>query len=391
MMNVRSTPLYRTAHRELIRLCSRPLYLFCMVIAPLFCCLFFTSLMGEGLPSSLPAGVVDLDNTSTSRSIIRNLDAFQQTEIVANYPNFTAARQAMQRGDIYALYLIPQGMTEQALASRQPQISFYTNFSYLVAGSLLYKDQRMMSELAGGAIGRASLLAKGATDEQAATFLQPIAIDTHALNNPWLNYSVYLSNVIVPGILMLLIFLTTTFSIGSELKMGTHQEWLAEADGSIWIALLGKLLPQTAIFYLVTVAYTSYLYGFLHYPCNGGLAPMLFLGFLLVIASQGVGLFFVGFFPSLRLAMSAASLVGVLSFSMSGMSFPVMAMSGGLQSLALLFPLRHYFLLYVNSALNGYPLIYAWTSVAWLLFFALLPLLVVKKLHYSLNHYKYVH
>ena len=56
-----------------------------------------------------------------------------------------------------------------------------------------------MSELAGGAIGRATLYAKGATEDQAMAFLQPIVIDSHVLNNPWLNYSVYLSNTIIPG------------------------------------------------------------------------------------------------------------------------------------------------------------------------------------------------
>lgn len=387
---MRSTPLYHTTRRELIRLSSRPLYLFCLVIAPLFCCLFFTSLMGEGLPSNLPAGVVDLDNSSTSRSLLRNLDAFQQTEIAASYPSFGAAREAMQRGDIYAFYLIPEGMAQEALASRQPQLSFYTNFSYLVAGSLLYKDQRTLSELAGGAIGRASLLARGATDEQALTFLQPITIDTHPLNNPWLNYSVYLSNTIIPGILMLLFSLITVFSIGSEQKAGTQTHWLSQAGGSIWVALAGKLAPQTALFYLVTMAINSYLYGFLHYPCNGGWLPILLMALLLVLASQGIGVLFMGLFPSLRLAMSATSLWGVVSFSMSGMSFPVMAMSGDLQALAHLFPLRHYFLYYVNSVLNGYPLHYAWSEIGWLLLFALLPLLVVKRLEQSLKNYQYV-
>lgn len=68
------------AKREVFRIASKPMYLFCMVIAPIFCYLFFTTLMGKGLPTNLPAGVVDLDNTATTRNIIRNLDAFQQTE-----------------------------------------------------------------------------------------------------------------------------------------------------------------------------------------------------------------------------------------------------------------------------------------------------------------------
>ena len=240
MNNTVHNRIFRIARREVFRIATRPLYLFCMIVAPLFCYLFFTTLMWNGLPTDMPAGVVDLDNTATTRSIIRNLDAFQQTKIIAHYPSFADARKAMQQGKIYAFYYIPKGTTEKALASRQPKVSFYTNYSYLVAGSLLYKDQRTMSELAGGAIGRATLYAKGATEDQAMAFLQPIVIDSHVLNNPWLNYSVYLSNTIIPGILMLLIFMTTVYTIGSEMKTNTPKEWMGMADNSITVALTGK-------------------------------------------------------------------------------------------------------------------------------------------------------
>lgn len=54
--------LWQVMQRECRRLVSRPLYLFCMVIAPLFCYLFFTTLMDSGLPQNLPAGVVDMDD-----------------------------------------------------------------------------------------------------------------------------------------------------------------------------------------------------------------------------------------------------------------------------------------------------------------------------------------
>lgn len=92
----------KVMRREILRIATKPMYLFCMVIAPLFCFLFFTTLMENGLPTNLPAGVVDLDNTATTRNIIRNLDAFQQTQIVAHYPSVTEARQAVQRGEIYS-------------------------------------------------------------------------------------------------------------------------------------------------------------------------------------------------------------------------------------------------------------------------------------------------
>ena len=382
--------LLNIAKREVLRIAVRPLYLFCMIIAPVFCYLFFTTLMANGLPTDLPAGVVDLDNTSTTRNIIRNLDAFQQTHIVAHYPSVMEARKAIQRGEIYSFYYIPEGTTEATLASRQPKVSFYVNYSYLIAGSLLYKDQRTISELAAGAVGRATLYAKGATEDQAMAFLQPIVIDTHALNNPWLNYSVYLCNTLFPGILMLLIFLTTIYTLGEEVKNGTGRELMRLADNSITKVLIGKLLPHTLVFFVIAVFYNVYLYGYLHYPCHSGIFPMLLAGLLLVLSSQAFGVFLFGLFGSFRLALSAASLWGVISFSISGFTFPVMAMHPTLQALCVLFPLRHYYLLYVNFALNGYPLIYAWQAVVALLVFLLLPFLVLKKLLTILLQYVYV-
>lgn len=382
--------LLNIAKREVLRIAVRPLYLFCMIIAPVFCYLFFTTLMANGLPTDLPAGVVDLDNTSTTRNIIRNLDAFQQTHIVAHYPSVMEARKAIQRGEIYSFYYIPEGTTEATLASRQPKVSFYVNYSYLIAGSLLYKDQRTISELAAGAVGRATLYAKGATEDQAMAFLQPIVIDTHALNNPWLNYSVYLCNTLFPSILMLLIFLTTIYTLGEEVKNGTGRELMRLADNSITKVLIGKLLPHTLVFFVIAVFYNVYLYGYLHYPCHSGIFPMLLAGLLLVLSSQAFGVFLFGLFGSFRLALSAASLWGVISFSISGFTFPVMAMHPTLQALCVLFPLRHYYLLYVNFALNGYPLIYAWQAVAALLVFLLLPFLILKKLRTILLQYVYV-
>lgn len=372
--------ILKIARRELRRMASKPIYWFCMIAAPLFCFVFFTSLMAEGLPTDMPLGLVDNDNTTTSRSLTRNLDAFEMTSIKEQYANVTEAREAVQRGDIYGFYYIPKGTTRKAQRQELPVVSFYTNYSYLVAGSLLYRDMRTMSELASGAASRMVLYAKGATERQAMAFLQPIVIDSHAINNPWLNYNVYLSNVILPGLLMLFIFMVTVFSIGTEVKYNTVHDWLIMARGSMFHALAGKLLPQTLIFFLIGIAFAIGLYGVLHFPCHCGLPTMLLVMFLGIIGAQGLGVFMFAMLPTLRLSLSFASLWGVISFSICGMSYPVMAMHPTLQGLSYLFPLRHYFLLYVNCALDGYPLMNAAPYVVGLLLFAMLPLLLLRRL-----------
>lgn len=375
--------------REVKRLLRRPLYLFSMILAPLFSYLFFTTLMAEGLPSDLPAGIVDEDNSSVTRQVIRNLDAFQQTKIVAQYHNFAEARQAMQRGEIYAFYYIPQGTTQLALASKQPTVSFYTSASYLIPASLEYRDMKMMSEYASGAIGRSTLYAKGYTEDQAMAILQPIKMEMHAVSNPSLNYSIYLSNTLLPAVLMLLIFQVTIYSIYSELKENTSKEWLAMADNNIYKALIGKLLPQLLVWFTMGVCYLFLLYGYWHFPLHCGFWPIFLLMVAFVFACQAFGVFLCGAVPSLRWALSLATLWGVLSFPISGFSFPQMAFPPAMRALSYLFPLRYYFLIYVDQALNGLPLNYSWIYFAALVAFMFLPLAVINRLKKFLLEYQY--
>ena len=65
------------------------------------------------------------------------------------------------------------------------------------------RDMRYASELTGLALTREKLYAHGLTERQAMGIIQPIKIETHPLNNPYLDYSVYLNNMLIPGIFIL--------------------------------------------------------------------------------------------------------------------------------------------------------------------------------------------
>lgn len=382
--------IYQIAMREMRILLKNPIYLFCMVAFPIMVMFFFTSMMDDGLPQDMPVGIVDLDNSSTSRSLTRRLDAFQNTKIVARYQSVAEARQAIQRNEIYAFLYIPKGTTEQLLSSRQPKISFYYSMTSLASGALLFKDLKTISTLGSAAVGQATMRAKGFTDAQIQTFLQPIRIDLHQITNPWTNYNVYLSTMLVPGMIMLFAFLISAYSIGTELKFGTSREWMAMADNNIIVALLGKFLPQTLIFLAIVYVYEYYVFYVLHFPHLGSAWMIALLGLLQVLAAQGFGIFAFGLMPSLRMSMSVCSLWAVLSFSMAGSAFPVMGMDAPLQSLSWLFPLRHYYIIYQITVFNGFPLLEAWFHLAALVAFTLLPWLVVKKIKNAMLTYVYI-
>lgn len=382
--------LLNTARREIGIIVSTPVYLLCMVVLPLFVMIFFTTLMQQGQPNKMPVGIVDLDNTTTTRSMTRKLDAFQNTNVVAYYNSVDEARQAIQENKIYGFMYFPKGTTDKLLASRQPKISFYYTYTSLTAGALLYKDLKTIATLGSAGVGSKTMSAKGFTDKQIKIFLQPIAIDMHAVRNPWTNYNFYLTTMLVPGCMMLFIFLITPYSFGTELKFNRAKKLLAISGENTWTMLLGKLLPQTLIFLVMFYIYSFYTYGLLGFPHEGGTWHILLLGLLAVTASQGFGAFMFGLIPSLRMSMSTCSLWAVLSFSLVGTAFPVFAMDAPLEGIAQLFPLRHYFRIYQTSVFNDFPLSYVWINVVVMIVFSLLPVLVAGNIRKAMREYKYI-
>ena len=381
--------IWQMALREVRIMLKNPIYGFCMVGFPLLAMFFFTSLMDEGLPQDMPVGVVDLDNTTTSRALVRRLDGFQSSKVVAHYPSVADARTAAQQNEIYGFLYIPKGTTDDLLASRQPKISYYYNLASIMAGSLIMKDLKTISMLGSAGVGQATMRAKGFTPEQTMAFLQPIRVDLHQVSNPWTNYNIYLSPVFVPGVMMLFIFLITAYSLGMELKFDTGKKWLAMADNRIVIAILGKFLAQTVIWLALIFAYEFYMFSVLGFP-HHGVTMLVVLALLEVFAAQGFGIFAFGLMPSLRMSMSICSLWAVLSFSMAGSAFPVMGMDGALQSLSWLFPLRHYYMIYQICVFNGFPLLEAWFHFVAMIGFTLLPWFVISKIKNAMLTYEYI-
>ena len=366
------------------------IYGFCMVAFPVLLVVFFTTMLDDGLPQDLPIGVVDHDNSATSRSLIRNLDAMQNSRVVYRFASVTEARNAMQEGKVFAYLYIPEGTAAKLMAGRQPDISYYYTMTCMTAGSMASKDLKTISMLGSAAVGQATLSAKGATKEQIRTALQAVTIDAHMIANPQGSYNYSLTTVFVPGILMLFMALLSAYALGMEMKFDSGKEWLARAGNNILVATLGKYIVHALVFLLVIFSYQYYIFNVLHFPHLGGVWSIVRLTLLQVAASIGFGIFAFGLMPSLRMSMSISSLWMVLGISMCGSAFPVAGMDPPLQAMSWLFPLRHYWMLYQATVLNGFPVIDVWFHLVALVAFTLLPWFVLRKVKIAMLNYVYI-
>ena len=378
------------ALRELNILRKNRIYGFCMIVFPVLLVIFFTTMLDDGIPQDLPIGVVDQDNSATSRGLVRNLDAMQNSRVVYRFANVTEARNAMQEGKVYAYLYIPEGTAAKLMAGRQPKISYYYTMTCMTAGSMASKDLKTIGMLGSMAVGKATLSAKGATDGQIKAALQPVTIDAHMIANPEGSYNYSLTTVFVPGILMLFMALLSSYSLGMEMKFDTGKEWLARADGNIVVAIIGKYIVHALVFLLVIFAFLYYIFDVLHFPRLGDTWSIVRLTLLQVAASLGFGIFTFGIMPSLRMSMSISSLWSVLGLSMCGSAFPILGMDPPLQSMSWLFPLRHYWMIYQATVLNGFPVIDAWFHLVALVGFTLLPWFVLRKVKNAMLNYVYI-
>ncbi|MDP4238498.1 MAG: ABC transporter permease [Bacteroidota bacterium] len=374
------TSVRNTLARELRRMVSRPIYFISTVVIMSFTYVFFLTFFNEGQPNRMPIGVVDLDNSSLSRQFTRNLEVTQHSHIVMRLNSHKEAREEMQRGNIYAFVEIKHNFAKDAISNLRPTLTFYVNDAYLIAGSLINKDITYMSAATSIGMQQKVLRAKGVEESRIMGIIQPIVLDAHLIGNPWANYGTYLLNVILPAILQLMVLMMTVFPIGVEFKERTSREWFNNSGKCFSGALTGKLLPYTVIFTLVGVIGNMILYKYMHYPLNSSIGWMFLATFLLVLATQAIGILFIGITPVLRDGVTFSGVFGMLGVTFAGATFPIEQMPAGTRIFSYFFPMHHYFEIYVNQALNGVGVRYSFIYFVALLCFLALPVIVFTRL-----------
>ena len=365
--------------REIRIWVRRPIYLFGSVFVMAICATFYLSFLKEGVPSDVPIAVVDLDRTSTSREFCRQLDATQLGKVVP-YDDFAKARRDLQGGRVTSVCVIPEGFNRDIQSQRQPEMSIYINGLYFLGGSLAWKDLLTMVNLTGGAVQREVLRMQGVPESSIMGLLRPVDIDVHQIGNATMNYGAYLANMMIPGMLQMVVVILLIYSLGTELKYGTGRHLMNSVEGDIASALYGKLALYTILFTLIGWTLEVILYKWMHFPLAGHLGDMLFACFLLVTASEAVAVFIIGLVPVCRFALSIGALYSVLGLSLTGFTLPVEAMPAGLRGLAMMYPLRYYYEIYVQAGIFGSPFGQWYMYVVALLLFSFLPFLVMKRL-----------
>ena len=376
------------ARRELRIWVRRPIYFIGSVVVMAACTVFYITFLRDGVPHDLPIGIVDLDRSSTSRNFCQQLDATQLGQAVY-YDSFAEAREDMQGGRLTSICVIPEGFNRDIQAQRQPTFSFYINGLYFLGGSLAWKDIISMINLTAGAVQRQVLRMKGVDENRITGLLRPVDVDIHQIGNATMNYGAYLANMLLPSMLQMVIIIVFIYSLGTELKYGTSSHLMEITGHSIHAAISGKLLVYTVWFTIIGWILQLILYKWCHYPMAGSMGNMFLVMFVFVLACEAVATFIISMVPVCRFALSIGGLYSVLGISLTGFTFPVEAMPLGIRGLACIYPLRYYYMFYVQEGIfdSGFAGWYPYLIV--LVAFLVLPLLGSRRLAHAYEYLDY--
>ena len=381
--------LLNVFRRELQRMTSRRIYFVACVVLPLFSLVFMTTIFGNGQMQNLPVGVVDGDNTSLSRHIIRMVDATPELVVTHHFANEMEAQNAIKGKEIYGFLYIPTGFSQKTGNNEPASLCYYYHNAMLGVGGELHStfetllDEISVTPIVTEAIGL------GESESTITSFLMPVSEMEFLAYNDSRNYAIYLSQPFYFVLLQILLLLVTTYALGSESKSGTSNELLKVAQGNMGIALLGKLLPSTLIFIIMGIFANVVFFGWMKMPIPCSLWTMNGVTILFILATQALALFLYSIFPALSLIISVVSMFGSLGATLSGVTFPVEFMDTPVYWASFLFPVRHFMevvqsLLYLDGSFGDY-----WTNLVALLIFLLLPILLLPRLKNALTTHQY--
>ena len=372
--------LLNVFRRELNRMTSRRIYFAACIVLPLFSLVFMATIFGHGQMENLPVGVVDADQTSLSRSIVRMVDATPELQVTKHYANETEARMGMQKKEIYGYLLIPSGIKSLCY--------YYHNAMLSVGGEIHSTFETLLKQVSVTPIVTEAV-GLGESQTNITSFLIPVSEEEMVSYNPNRNYAIYLTQPFFFVFLQVLLLLVTTYALGSESKFGTSDEWLQMAKGNIGIAVIGKLLPYTFIFMVMGVLANVVFFNWMQMPLPCSLWVINGITILFILATQALALLLYAIFPVLSLIISVVSMIGSLGATLSGVTFPVNFMDTPVYWTSFLFPIRHFVevvqsLLYLGGTFSNY-----WTNLVVLLLFILSPILLLPRLKRALLTHRY--
>ena len=355
--------------REIGWLRRRPFLFGLTTIVPLAQMAFLAAIFSAGLATRLPIGVLDLDGSDLSRTIIRMVDATPSSAVAVRVGDLAEGRSLILSGKIHGLLMLPHDLQRDVFVGRRPEVVFFYNTQTLTTGNLVASGVNAALPSSAAGIRLSLRTAQGQPLEFARASLQPIPVQINALFNPTLNYVFFLLTALIPSILQVVVVTTASYSIGLDVETRHRLRILRRLGGGLWPAMAGKILPYTILFMLVLGLSDTLLFVVFGLPLRGQSWLLIIAGLLFILSCQLLGGLLALVLKSTVSAVSIGTLVTAPAFGFMGIGFPRLGMNAFSYGWGALLPGTWYLTARVDQTVRGTPIDLSWKPVLVLLAF----------------------
>ena len=298
-------------------------------------------LLGDGIMTRVPVGLVDEDMSAQSQEVIRALDAARPLGL-ESYANSAEALAAMRQGGIYGVIVIPFGYARDTLTGKGGTVVLHTDENrYAVAGTFAIEVSAVMEALARERLA-VRVMRAGAGAAGAERVLDLVHADFYRLGNMGSSFLIFLASTLLPGLVIIGATFAFMTAILREIWNRSVSGWLASAGGSFSAGLLGKLTPHFVYYCLVFLFYIALFSGWGGFAPAGPLLTWFFCGAATLAVLASMTVLIAGVAPTWRLALIIAVGYAAPALPFSGFSIPLDSMDAGVRFFANFLPLTWY-------------------------------------------------
>ncbi|WP_413284506.1 ABC transporter permease [Vibrio sp. MA40-2] len=325
---------------------------------PILLALSIWWIFSQGIARDLSIAVVNLEDSSLSRNVIRQFDATPSLKVTHVYQSVQQAKQALVAGDIYAYAVIPTNYSRDIYLNKLPQVTVFYNSQYILIGKLINSAIAQAHATFNAQIGVTKQLAKGTGTIAAATG-KTVTIQSQItpLFNKNSNYAQFLVSAIIPALWQIVIIVSTILALTANHRIYGLKAMLGSSPIRQVCRITAFYVP---VFSLFGFGFLTWFYLGFQWPFEGTLFPLIYAQLLTIIACVIMGCFF--FFLTLdsARAMSFAGAFTAPSFAFMGVTFPVSDMNYLASIWRSCLPISHYIEVQIGQSSYG---VTSWNAI----------------------------
>ncbi|MEA4987448.1 MAG: ABC transporter permease [Anaerovorax sp.] len=298
-----------------------------LIILPIAMTLILGLEFRDQVITGVPFGIVDLDNSSLSRTLIENIKTNDTFNVIYEGNSKDDILNEIQKNKIVSGIIIPENFSKDVVNRNSPNLLvIYDGCQMSMAGAAKAKISEVLATIRIGASLQVMQARLNISQDEAMMYVQPIGSEVRFLGNPWKSSGYFFITGIIANMIQLAVYFLAVEAVEKE-----NSKIPCPLNYSILSGMLAALVTVAAVFIL------DKMFGF---PMEGSYGTIAILSLLNMIGVANLGGIFRFLFPEKGATIEVSMLI-MATLLLSGYTYPVLAMPKLYQVISKYVPFTH--------------------------------------------------